>query len=177
MDRFLAGPALGDRWVPFHTVTCEQELFLMTELRTAPDLDDRQKFVLATCYSASRESLSHRRPPGTPTSSGARRGHRHAPPGDSNLQRRPPRKPSVDARRGRTPPRAVLREVARGDLDDGQPVERRGRGRRRPDPLGLRGREQARERLERCTRSSSQSAPVDCPVYLSSACWQMRQRC
>ena len=26
--RALAGPALGDRWVPFHTVTCEQELFL-----------------------------------------------------------------------------------------------------------------------------------------------------
>jgi hypothetical protein len=54
MDAFLRGPALGDRWVPWHTVTCEQELFLMTELRNAPDLDEREKVVLGTCFSASR---------------------------------------------------------------------------------------------------------------------------
>ncbi|KAH8091952.1 hypothetical protein JL720_5527 [Aureococcus anophagefferens] len=54
MNAFLRGPALGDRWVPWHTVTCEQERFLMTELRSAPDLDDREKFVLATAFSASR---------------------------------------------------------------------------------------------------------------------------
>ena len=54
MDAFLRGPALGDRWVPWHTTTCEQELFLMTELRNAPDLDDKEKFVLGTAFSASR---------------------------------------------------------------------------------------------------------------------------
>ena len=54
MAKFLDGPAAGDRWVPWHTVTCEMELFLMTSLRTAPDLDDKEKFVLATAFSGSR---------------------------------------------------------------------------------------------------------------------------
>ena len=54
MAKFLDGPASGDRWVPWHTVTCEMELFLMTSLRTAPDLDDKEKFVLATAFSGSR---------------------------------------------------------------------------------------------------------------------------
>ena len=36
MAKFLDGPAAGDRWVPWHTVTCEMELFLMTKLRPAP---------------------------------------------------------------------------------------------------------------------------------------------
>ena len=54
MAKFLDGPAAGDRWVPWHTVTCEMELFLMTKLRTASDLDDKEKFVLATAFSGSR---------------------------------------------------------------------------------------------------------------------------
>lgn len=54
MAKFFDGPAAGDRWVPWHTVTCEMELFLMTQLRAASDLDDREKFVLATAFSGSR---------------------------------------------------------------------------------------------------------------------------
>jgi hypothetical protein len=54
MAKFLDGPASGDRWVPWHTVTCEMELFLMTKLRTAPDLNEKEKFVLATAFSGSR---------------------------------------------------------------------------------------------------------------------------
>ena len=54
MAKFLDGPAAGDRWVPWHTVTCEMELFLMTKLRTAPDLNEKEKFVLATAFSGSR---------------------------------------------------------------------------------------------------------------------------
>ena len=54
MAKFLDGPAAGDRWVPWHTVTCEMELFLMTKLRPAPDLNEKEKFVLATAFSGSR---------------------------------------------------------------------------------------------------------------------------
>ena len=54
MAKFFDGPASGDRWVPWHTVTCEMELFLMTKLRPAPDLNEKEKFVLATAFSGSR---------------------------------------------------------------------------------------------------------------------------
>ena len=46
MAKFLDGPAAGDRWVPWHTVTCEMELFLMTKLRTAPDWTRRKNSCL-----------------------------------------------------------------------------------------------------------------------------------
>ena len=54
MDVFFDGPAKGDRWVPWHCAVCEQELFLMEEIRTREGLSEEQRFAAGTAFSASR---------------------------------------------------------------------------------------------------------------------------
>lgn len=54
MSKFLNGPAKGDRWVPWHTVTCEQELFLMKRVRTIDRLSDEDRLVASFAFSACR---------------------------------------------------------------------------------------------------------------------------
>jgi len=54
MSKFLAGPAKGDRWVPFHTATCEQELFLFEEIRRATAWTEAEKWALCVAFSACR---------------------------------------------------------------------------------------------------------------------------
>lgn len=53
MDAFFRGPARGDRWVPWHTVTCDQERYLMEKVRVL-DLPEDEKVAWCFAFSASR---------------------------------------------------------------------------------------------------------------------------
>mmetsp|Transcript_16116 Transcript_16116/g.24197 ORF Transcript_16116/g.24197 Transcript_16116/m.24197 type:complete len:464 (-) Transcript_16116:250-1641(-) len=54
MHLFFKGPARGERWVPWHCATCEQELFLFQEVRTRQDFSEEALFAMSTAFSASR---------------------------------------------------------------------------------------------------------------------------
>ncbi|KAJ8612914.1 hypothetical protein CTAYLR_006183 [Chrysophaeum taylorii] len=54
METFFRGPARGDRWVPWHTTTCEQELFLMRRIRTLKSVSEAERFCLCCAFSACR---------------------------------------------------------------------------------------------------------------------------
>lgn len=54
MDAFFRGPARGDRWVPWHTVTCDQELFLMKSIRSHPALAEDERCLACFAFTACR---------------------------------------------------------------------------------------------------------------------------
>lgn len=56
MDQFFSGRAKGDRWVPWHTALCEQELFVLTEIYAVPRLSQDEKYILSCAYSGCRWS-------------------------------------------------------------------------------------------------------------------------
>lgn len=54
MADFFRGPARGDRWVPWHTVTCDQELFLMQRVRRLSQLSEEERCMACFAFSACR---------------------------------------------------------------------------------------------------------------------------
>ena len=56
MDNWFASTAKGDRWVPFHTILCDQERFIMEHMysKSASTYTPREVVVLATAFSGSR---------------------------------------------------------------------------------------------------------------------------